>query len=87
MRELYFSQPYIFSDDGNCNKLRVTGSNYLACTGIYSLTDEKASKSQNYSVYQMVNATSGKLCNLELSMSSYPNLISILSGIKFLNFI
>merc|ERR1712051_401796 len=49
-----------FPNDGNCKQLLVTGDTYGACTGIYSLTDEKTRAAPNYSVYQKVNATSGK---------------------------
>merc|ERR1712051_219252 len=47
-----------FPNDGNCKQLLVTGDTYGACTGIYSLTDEKTRAAPNYSVYQKVNATS-----------------------------
>ena len=67
LRELEFSHSHIFSDDGNCKQLLVTGDSWGACTGIYNLTDEETRAAPNYSVYQKVNATSGKLCILKVS--------------------
>ena len=45
-----------------CKKLKVTGDD-SAFTGIYTLSDEIASKSPDYPVYELVKGSDGELCS------------------------